>query len=190
MFQSQINKQISQAQATAVENTKRLAQAVLQSAQELAEINQAVANEILVAAQKVNTHLMAIKDPQRLAKLAQPEVAQEAAKYATAYQGRVRKVIRNSGNEIKQVIDLSIANVRNDLEKFVIEATKSSPSGSEAFVTAFTAVFETSLQYFDQVHSVANDAFSSYGKSVDAALESAQDQYVVAKPGAKDRKTA
>jgi hypothetical protein len=51
----------------------------LKSARELAEINQAAAKDALAAAQDASSQLLAIKDAQQLAKLAQPEVAQEAA---------------------------------------------------------------------------------------------------------------
>ena len=51
MFQNQLNDQIAQAQAKAVENAKHLAQVAVESAQELAEINQAAAKDALAAAQ-------------------------------------------------------------------------------------------------------------------------------------------
>ena len=62
-----------------------MAQGAVESAQELAEINQAAAKDSLVAAQDTSSQLLAIEDPQQLAKLAQPEAVQEAAKYAAAY---------------------------------------------------------------------------------------------------------
>ena len=80
MFQNQLNDQIAQAQAKAVENAKHLAQVAVESAQELAEINQAAAKDALAAAQDASSQLLAIKDAQQLAKLAQPEAAKEAAK--------------------------------------------------------------------------------------------------------------
>ena len=94
MSQALLNEQLAQAQAKAVENAKHLAQVAVQSAQELAEINQAAAKDALVAAQEASTQLLAIKDPQQLTKLAQPEVAQDAAKYAAAYQAKVNKIGR------------------------------------------------------------------------------------------------
>jgi len=80
MFQTQLNDQLASAQAKAIETAKHLAQVAVESAQELAEINQAAAKDALVAAQDTSSQLLAIKDPQQLAKLAQPEAAQEAAK--------------------------------------------------------------------------------------------------------------
>jgi hypothetical protein len=191
MFQNQLNDQIAQAQAKAVENAKHLAQVAVESAQELAEINQAAAKDALAAAQDASSQLLAIKDPQQLSKLAQPEAAQEAAKYAAAYQAKVNKVVRNGNKEVAQVIDASIDDARDDLVKFVKEATKTAPAGSEAFVSAFKTAFESSLQQFDQVRATATDAFANFEKSVDAALANIQGgQYAVAKPAAKARKTA
>jgi cytochrome c peroxidase len=74
--------------------------------------------------------------------------------------------------------------------KFVKEATKTAPAGSEAFVSAFKTAFETSLQQFDQVRASATDAFANFEKSVDAAMSNFQGQYAVAKPVAKSRKAA
>jgi len=190
MFQNQLNDQLSQAQTKAVENAKYLAQVAVESAQELAEINQAAAKDALVAAQEASAQLLAIKDPQQLTQLAQSEAAQEVAKYAAAYQAKVNKVVRNGSKEVAQVVDASIDDTRAEMLKFVKEATKTAPAGSEAFVSAFKTAFETSLQQFDQVRATATDAFANFEKSVDAALANVQGQYVVAKPAAKSRKAA
>ena len=190
MFQNELNDQLSQAQAKAVENAKYLAQVAVESAKELAEINQAAAKDALVVAQDASAQLLAVKDAQQLAKLAQPETAHGAAKYAAAYQAKVNKVVRNGNKEVAQVVEASIDDARADMVKFVKEATKTAPAGSEAFVSAFKTAFETSLQQFDQVRATATDAFANFEKSVDAALANIQGQYAVAKPAAKSRKAA
>ena len=190
MFQTQLNDQLAAAQAKAIETAKHLAQVAVESAQELAEINQVAAKDALVAAQDTSSQLLAIKDAQQLAKLAQPEAAQEAAKYAAAYQAKVNQVVRNGNKEVAQVVDASINDARADLVKFVQEATKTAPAGSEAFVSAFKTAFDSSLQQFDQVRASATDAFANFEKSVDAALANIQGQYAVAKPAAKSRKAA
>lgn len=177
MFQTQLNDQIAQAQAKAVENAKHLAQVAVESAQELAEINQAAAKDALAAAQDTSSQLLAIKDPQQLTKLAQPEVAQEAVKYAAAYQAKVSKVVRNGNKEVANAVDSSIDDARDDLVKFVNEATKTAPAGAEAFVSAFKTAFDASIQQFDQVRATASDAFVNFEKSVDTALANIQGQY-------------
>jgi predicted secreted protein len=188
MFQNQLNDQMTQAQTKAVENAKFLAQVAVESAKELAEINQAAAKDALVVAQDASAQLLAVKDAQQFAKLAQPETAQEAAKYAAAYQAKVNKVVRNSNKEVVQVVDASIDDARADMVKFVKEATKTAPAGSETFVSAYKTAFETSLQQFDQIRATATDAIAQFEKSVDAAFVNIQSQYGVAKPAAKSRK--
>jgi hypothetical protein len=131
---------------------------------------------------------LAIKDAQQLAKLAQPEAAQEAVKYAAAYQVRVNQVVRNGNKEVAQLVDASIDDARADLVNFVNEATKTAPAGSETFVTAYKTAFETSLQQFDQIRATATEAFANFEKSVDAAFVNIQSQYGVAKPAAKSHK--
>jgi len=188
MFQTQLNDQFAAAQAKAIENAKHLAQVAVDSAQELAAINQAAAKDALEVAQDTSTQLLAIKDAQQLAKLAQPEAAQEAVKYAAAYQVRVNQVVRNGNKEVAQLVDASIDDARADLVNFVNEATKTAPAGSETFVTAYKTAFETSLQQFDQIRATATEAFANFEKSVDAAFVNIQSQYGVAKPAAKSRK--
>lgn len=63
MFQNQLNEQFAVAQAKAIENAKHLAQVAVESVQELAEINQAAAKDVLAAAQDTSSQLLAIKDP-------------------------------------------------------------------------------------------------------------------------------
>ena len=151
MYQTQLNDQIAQTQAKAVEKAKHLAQVAVESAQELSEINQAAAKDAMVAAQDASTQFLAIKDAQQFTKLAQPEVA--------------------------QVIDASIDDARDDLVKFVKESTKTAPAGSEAFVSAFNTAFEASIQQFDQIRATATDTFANFEKSVDAAMVNIQGQY-------------
>jgi len=188
MFQTQLNDQFANAQAKAIENAKHLAQVAVDSAQELAAINQAAAKDALEVAQDASTQLLAIKDAQQLAKLAQPEAAQEAAKYAAAYQAKVSQVVRNGNKEVAQLVDASIDDARADLVNFVNEATKTAPAGSETFVSAYKTAFETSLQQFDQIRATATDAIAQFEKSVDAAFVNIQSQYGMAKPAAKSRK--
>jgi hypothetical protein len=188
MFQTQLNDQFANAQAKAIENAKHLAQVAVDSAQELAAINQAAAKDALEVAQDTSTQLLAIKDAQQLAKLAQPEAAQEAAKYAAAYQAKVSQVVRNGNKEVAQLVDASIDDARADLVNFVNEATKTAPAGSETFVSAYKTAFETSLQQFDQIRATATDAIAQFEKSVDAAFVNIQSQYGMAKPAAKSRK--
>ena len=96
MFQNQINDQLTTAQAKVVETAKHLAQVAVESAKELAEINQAAAKDALVVAQDASAQLLAIKDAQQLAKLAQPEAAQEAsllvARGIPNHAGQARRV--------------------------------------------------------------------------------------------------
>lgn len=53
MFQNQVNAQVAQAQAKAVENAKQLAQVAANCAQELAEINQAQLKMLLLLLKKL-----------------------------------------------------------------------------------------------------------------------------------------
>ena len=62
MFQAQLNDQFAAAQAKAIENAKHLAQVAVESAQELAEINQAAAKDAVAAAQETSAKLLAVKD--------------------------------------------------------------------------------------------------------------------------------
>lgn len=175
MFQNHLNDHISLVQARAVENAKHLAQVAVQSVQELAEINQAVAKDFLVVTQEAITQLLAIKDPQQLTKLAQSEVAQKVAKYVAACHVKVNSVVHNGSKEVAQVIDAAIDGGHDDLVKFVNEAAKATPAGSEAFVSAFKTAFETSLQHFGKVRTTAMGTFADFEKKVDAALVNTQD---------------
>ena len=77
----------------------------------------------------------------------------------------------------------------NDLVKFVKEATKNAPAGSEAFISVFKTAFEASLQQFDQTRASATDALAQFEKNVDDALANIQGQFGV-KPATKARKSA
>ena len=190
MFQNQLKDQIAQAQAKAVENAKHLTEVAAKSAQELAQINQAAAKDAMVVAQEAGAQLSAIKDPQQFANLAQQETAHEVVKYAATYQAKVNKVLRNANKEVAEVVESSIDDARDDLVKFVKEATKTAPAGSEAFIAAFKTAFDASLKQFDQARASAADAMASFEKTVESAVNQAQSQFGTEAKSAKTTKAA
>lgn len=194
MSQNQFNEQIIKAQSKASEAAQLLGKLTVDNAKVLAQINQAAAKDALLATQAAGEQLLAIKEPKQLEKAFQSEVlqdaAQDAAKYAVAYQAKVSEVLRDGANELISVVNASVSDARDSLVKSVNEVSKSAPAGAEQFVAAFKTVFDFSIQQFDQARSASASALAGFEKSVDAAAQNTQLSFAELKSYSKSRKAA
>ena len=164
-------------QAKSIQAVRDLGQTALENAQELAQINYQVAQELVAKAQAKAAQSMKNQDPKAALDLLQSESVQEAIEQITAYQQKVTNVLRHGNQELVQAIEAVIDQSQDDLQAFIAAATSKAPAGSEAFVSAFTSAFNTAMQNFNQVRATAKDAFTNLEKSVESVLNSAPSQF-------------
>lgn len=169
--------QFAENQAKSVDNARALGQTALENAQELAEINYQAAQLAVANAQTKAAELMKGKDPKAALDLLQSPEVQEAVAQVAEYQKKVAAVLRRGNQELLDAVEAAIDQSQEDLKSFVAAASSKAPSGSEAYVAAFTNAFNTAVQNFDQVRATSQDAFANFEKSVDTAMKSAQGQF-------------
>lgn len=169
--------QFADNQAKSVENARALGQTAIANAQELVEINYQAAQQAVANAQAKAAELMKGRDPKAALDLLQSPEVQEAVTEGAEYQKKVAAVLRRSNQELVDAVEAAIDQSQDDLKSFVAAATSKAPAGSEAYVSAFTNAFNTSMQSFDQVRSTAQDAFANFEKSIDTAMKSAQGKF-------------
>ncbi len=189
MFQAAITDKLSASQAKAIESAQALAQLAIENAQTIAEIQYDAAKDAVTTAQAKASELLKLKDPKAALEVFGAEEAKAAVAEATAIQSKVVSVIRKGNQEVVEMIESAMHESKADLKKMVKEATTKAPAGSEALVSTFNSVFETTLQSFDQAYTASKDAYANYEKSVETAMSSFQSQFAAAtKPAAKSRK--
>ncbi|MBU3560036.1 phasin family protein [Polynucleobacter sp. Nonnen-W13] len=179
--------QFTENQTKSVESARALGQTALENAQELAEINYQAAQQAVTNAQAKAAELMKSKDAKAALDLLQSPEVQEAVAEVAAYQKKVAAVLRRGNQELVEAVEAAIDQSQDDLKSFVAAATSKAPAGSEAYVSAFTAAFNTTMQNFDQVRSSAQDAFANFEKSVETAMKSSQGQFSQTSKAAKSR---
>jgi len=162
--------------AKSIEAVRALGQTALGNAQELAQINYQVAQELVSTAQAKAAQLLKSQDPKAALELLQGESVQEAIAQIKEYQDKVAQVLRHGNEELVDAIDALIDQSQDDLKEFVAAATSKAPAGSEAFVAAFTTAFNAAIQHFDQVRSTAQAVFANFEKSAETGFNSAQGQ--------------
>lgn len=68
--------------------------------------------------------------------------------------------------------DDAFDDAKKHLQEFVDGAISKAPQGSEAYTSSFKMVFEAALHGYDQVRSSVHDAYAHFGKTVDTAMTS------------------
>ena len=179
--------QFANKQAKTVENARALGQTALENAQELTQINYQSAQQAVAKAQAKAAELLKSKDAKAAVDLLQSTEVQEAVAQLAQYQEKVAEVLRRGNQELVDAVESAIDQTQDDLKSFVAAATSKAPAGSEAYVSAFSNAFDTTMQNFDQVRSSTQDAFANFEKSVDAAMKSAQGQFNQATKAGKNR---
>lgn len=162
--------------AKSIEAVRALGQTALGNAQELAQINYQVAQELVSTDQAKAAQLLKSQDPKAALELLQGESVQEAIALIKEYQEKIAQVLRDGNEELVGAMDALINQSQDDLKEFVAAATSKAPAGSEAFVAAFTTAFTAAIQHFDQVRSTAQATFANFEKTAETGLNSAQGQ--------------
>ena len=181
--------QFADNQAKSIETARALGQTALENAQELAQINYQAAQEAVANAQAKAAELLKGKDAKAALDLLQSPEVQEAVAKVAEYQKKVADVLRRGNQELVEAVEAAIDQSQEDLKEFVATASSKAPAGSEAYVSAFTNAFNTAIQNFDQVRATTQDAFSTFEKSIDSAISSAQGQFGKATKPATKRRT-
>jgi len=186
MFQ---NDQLIAVQAKSIESAQAIAQLAIVNAKAITEIHYDAVKESVVAVQEKATQVLNLKDPKETLELIKAEDVQVLAAEVSAIHNKISKVLRKSNKELVEMIESVIDESQANLKNMVKEVSANTPAGSEAFVSAFNTILETTLQGFDQAYSTSKDAYASFEKSIDGAMNSLQSQATSPiKPAAKSRK--
>ena len=146
-------------------------QAVLTSAQEIAQLNQRAAQELSSRMQAKVAELMKAQDPKLAFDDVHAEVLQDAAKEVAEYQSQLFQALASGNKELAKIAEAMIKESQHDLIHFVNEATQNSPAGAEPYTSIFKISFNNALQNFDLIRAAMTDSFSKFEKSAAAVRQ-------------------
>ncbi|CAM3797642.1 phasin family protein [Polynucleobacter antarcticus] len=172
--------------AKAVKAAKAAGEATLTSAQAIAKLNQATAQELTVRLHNIVTELTKNKDPKAAFEYAHAQVLQDAAKEVAQYQAKLFEALASGNQELTKIAETMIKESQHDLIHFVNEATQNAPAGTEPYTSIFKTSFNSTLQNFEMIRAGMADSFAHFEKS----LQNMGDYSGIQKEGSAAKKSA
>ena len=104
--------------------------------------------------------VMTAKDPQALFTMTQDGSLDQYAGKLFAHQQAVTKVVREAGEEITQMAEVGIEQIKVSLKDWMDSLAANAPAGSDAIVSAMKTSLESTLQGVGQIQAAAKEVAS------------------------------
>jgi len=147
----------------------------------LAEINFETTKSFLNEVNGTVAHVMNAKDPQAFLAIAQDGTLDQYAGKLFAHQQAVSKVVREAGEEIAQMTEVGIEQIKVSLKDWMDALAANAPAGSDAIVSAMKTSLESTLQGVGQIQAAAKEVVSNVEETTEQAVKAFQGQVATAK---------
>jgi len=147
----------------------------------LSEINFETTKSFLNEVNGTVAHVMTAKDPQALFAIAQDGTLDQYAGKLFAHQQAVSKVVREAGEEIAQMTEVGIEQIKVSLKDWMDALAANAPAGSDAIVSAMKTSLESTLQGVGQIQAAAKEVVSNVEETTEQAVKAFQGQVATAK---------
>jgi hypothetical protein len=147
----------------------------------LAEINFETTKSFLNEVNGTVAHVMTAKDPQAFLAIAQDGTLDQYAGKLFAHQQAVSKVVREAGEEIAQMTEVGIEQIKVSLKDWMDALAANAPAGSDAIVSAMKTSLESTLQGVGQIQAAAKEVVSNVEETTEQAVKAFQGQVATAK---------
>jgi hypothetical protein len=124
---------------------------------------------------------MTAKDPQAFLAIAQDGTLDQYAGKLLAHQQAVTKVVREAGEEIAQMTEAGVEQIKVSLKDWMDALAANAPAGSESMVSAMKTSLETTLQGVGQIQAAAKEVASNVEETTVQAVKAFQGQVATAK---------
>jgi hypothetical protein len=147
----------------------------------LSEINFETTKSFLNEVNGTVAHVMTAKDPQAFLAIAQDGTLDQYAGKLFAHQQAVSKVVREAGEEIAQMTEVGIEQIKVSLKDWMDALAANAPAGSDAIVSAMKTSLESTLQGVGQIQAAAKEVVSNVEETTEQAVKAFQGQVATAK---------
>jgi Phasin protein len=164
-----------------VQSLIALTEKSIERTQKLSEINFETTKSILNEVNGTVAHVMSAKDPQALFAMTQDGSLDQYAGKLFAHQQAVTKVVREAGEEIAQMAEVGIEQVKVSMKDWMDSLAANAPAGSDAIVSAMKTSLESTLQGVGQFQAAAKEVASNVEQTTEQAVKAFQGQVATAK---------
>lgn len=161
-----------------------LTEKTVERSQKLADINFAATKAMLGETQDSIEAVMSAKDPQELMSLAQEGAFEQLGNKLYAQQQAVAKVVREAGEEVAEMAEVSVEQFQASLKDWVNAFAANAPAGSDAFISALKSSVDTALQGYGQFQAAAKEAVATAEKTAEEAVHALKGQVASVKKAA------
>jgi hypothetical protein len=147
----------------------------------LSEINFETTKSFLNEVNGTVAHVMTAKDPQAFLAIAQDGTLDQYAGKLFAHQQAVSQVVREAGEEIAQMTEVGIEQIKVSLKDWMDALAANAPAGSDAIVSAMKTSLESTLQGVGQIQAAAKEVVSNVEETTEQAVKAFQGQVATAK---------
>lgn len=147
----------------------------------LSQLNFETTKAILNDVNDSVAHVMSAKDPQAFMAMTQDGSLDQFAGKLLAHQQAVSKVVREAGEEIAQMSEVGIEQIKVSMKDFIDALAANAPAGSDVIVNAMKTSFESTLQGVNQLQAAAKEVAANVEQTTEQAVQAFQGQVATAK---------
>ena len=147
----------------------------------LAEINFETTKSLLGEVNEAVAHVMTAKDPQAFMAMTQDGSLDQFAGKFFAHQQAVSKVVREAGEEMAHMAEVSMEQVKVSMKDWVDAIAANAPAGSEAIVNAMKTSLDSTIQGVGQFQAAAKEVATNVEQTTEQAVKAFQGQVATAK---------
>jgi hypothetical protein len=184
MDYEQIAAKLNEFNAKNVQTLMSLTEKSIDRSQKLAEVSFDTTKSILVDANDTLSKVLNAKDPQAVLAIAQESGIDGFTSKLAAHQQSVSKIVREAAEEVAELSEASMEQMKSSLKDWVESVSANAPAGSDAFVSALKTSIDTTLQGVGQVQAAAKEVISNVEKTTDQAVEAIKGQVANVKKAA------
>jgi hypothetical protein len=181
MNYEQMASKLNEFNAKNIQSLIALTEKSVERSHKLSEINFETTKSILNEVNGTVANVMSAKDPQALMALTQDGSLDQFAGKLLAHQQAVSKVVREAGEEIANMTEVGVEQIKVSLKDWMDALAANAPAGSDAIVSAMKTSLESTLQGVGQIQAAAKEVASNVEQTTEQAVKAFQGQVATAK---------
>jgi hypothetical protein len=192
MNYEQIASKFNEYNTKNVQSLIALTEKSIERTQKISEINFETTKSLLNEVNGTVAQVLSAKDPQALFAMTQDGSLDQFTGKFVAHQQAVSQVVREAGEEIAQMAEVGVEQIKVSLKDWMDSLAANAPAGSDAIVSAMKTSLESSLQGFGQIQAAAKEVASNVEQTTEQAVKAFQGQVATVKKtvAAKTPRTA
>jgi len=160
----------------AMDAAKALAQLAFDNTKSITAINFEMIEAVIANAQNKAMNMMIKNENQSVVEYFQDESPSAAMAQMVAFQAKLAEVLSKNNAVFMMMANDAVEKTQSEFKKLACEALAKAPSGSEAFVAAFSNAFDAGLQKMHEDRLAKQHAYANLQRIVDITFSATEAQ--------------